>query len=150
MKNGRMQAKDITTLAFVQAVIVCGIKTRSRMTMRWDVQAVLAGHPDHVGRYDIPRVYPNLPEKVVMAKAEELMAAGVIDGCDCGCRGDYEVMPGTAAALGLVPFPGDGGGSHEPYGFWVLPEMLPAVVSARGRQSAGRRRRTTRRAQVHG
>lgn len=118
-----MQAKDISTADFLRAVIVAGSIRKMRSTVRWDVQSVLAGHPEHVDRYDIERVYPAMPEKVVMAKANRLIRRGIIDGCPCGCRGDYEIMPETAAELGLVPAPGDRSGSHEPYGYWIIPSV---------------------------
>ena len=119
-----MQAKDISTAAFVRAVVIAGMIRESRMTVRWDVQAVLAGHPELVGcffdRVEIDRV---MPEKVVMAKAKKLIRQRILTGCDCGCRGDYEVVPDVAASLGLVPAPGDPTGSLEPYGYWMLPEL---------------------------
>ena len=31
------------------------------------------------------------PEKVVRAKARKLIRRGIIDGCACGCRGDFSV-----------------------------------------------------------
>ena len=34
---------------------------------------------------------PNLPDKLVMAKMSKLMRRGLVDGCDCGCRGDFEI-----------------------------------------------------------
>lgn len=30
-------------------------------------------------------------DKVVLAKAHQLIKRGLLDGCDCGCRGDFEV-----------------------------------------------------------
>jgi hypothetical protein len=32
-----------------------------------------------------------LPEKIVLAKMRQLMARGLVDGCGCGCRGDFEL-----------------------------------------------------------
>jgi hypothetical protein len=55
---------------------------------RWDVAAVLAGHPEHVGA--CPVEYPHMPEKVVLAKARRLVRRGLLDACTCGCRGDFE------------------------------------------------------------
>lgn len=136
MKNGRMQAKDITTLAFVQAVVIVGARTRCRMTSRWNVRSVLAGHPEHVDDYTVPHEYPGLPDKVVLAKARQLLKASIIDGCPCGCRGDYDLMPDVADALGLVAMPDIGGGWHAPYGIWVPPEAVPKLVRRRDGQRA--------------
>jgi hypothetical protein len=32
---------------------------------------------------------PNLPDKLVLAKMRNLIKRGLLDGCPCGCRGDY-------------------------------------------------------------
>lgn len=33
----------------------------------------------------------NLPEKLIHAKMRQLIHRRVIEGCDCGCRGDFEI-----------------------------------------------------------
>lgn len=33
-----------------------------------------------------------MPEKVVRAKARKLIARGLLDGCPCGCRGDFMAL----------------------------------------------------------
>lgn len=114
-----MQAKDITTLAFLQAIVVCGIERESSWATRWDVAAVLTGHLEHIGA--APYRYPDLPEKVVMAKAKTLIASSVIDGCACGCRGDWRLTAETAETLGLVK-------SRGPVSFWTLPESVPKLI----------------------
>ena len=65
-----MQAKDISTDEFLSAMY----DTRNRWgsSMLWDVTAVLG-----------------MPEPVVRAKARRLIKADTIDGCACGCRGDF-------------------------------------------------------------
>lgn len=62
---------------------------------RWDVAAVLMG--DHARVGGAPVVYPDLPEKVLLAKLGKLKARGWVDCCACGCRGDI-------ALTHLVPF----------------------------------------------
>ena len=57
---------------------------------RWDIAAVLAGHLADVGT--TPVDYPTMPEGVVLAKARKLILRGLVDGCACGCRGDFERM----------------------------------------------------------
>ena len=43
---------------------------------------------------------PWTPEKLVHAKMRQLIHRGLVDGCDCGCRGDYELtLKGQAMAL---------------------------------------------------
>lgn len=49
------------------------------------------GHACKIG--DIVAALPEFPEKVLAAKLRRLVAQGVIDGCTCGCRGDFEVSP---------------------------------------------------------
>lgn len=34
---------------------------------------------------------PNLPEKLVLGKMRMLMRRGLVTGCGCGCRGDFEI-----------------------------------------------------------
>jgi hypothetical protein len=36
---------------------------------------------------------PGTPEKLALAKMRRLMQRGLVDGCDCGCRGDFELTP---------------------------------------------------------
>ncbi len=36
--------------------------------------------------------YFNMPDKVIRAKARSLIERGLMDGCACGCRGDFEVI----------------------------------------------------------
>lgn len=86
-----MKASDITDGAFIDAVSYCCAEWEMGVASRWDVTAVLAGHPEDVGGG--PRDYPDMPWKVVLAKARSLIRRGLIDGCDCGCRGNFEVKP---------------------------------------------------------
>ena len=30
-------------------------------------------------------------EKLILSKMRQLMKRGLVDGCDCGCRGDFEI-----------------------------------------------------------
>ena len=41
--------------------------------------------------WDLTEALPNFPEKVIRAKCRSLKRRGRIDGCDCGCRGDWEL-----------------------------------------------------------
>lgn len=59
---------------------------------RWDVDMHLGGHRPADGFIsDVPGV----PAKVTLAKARRLIKRGLITGCACGCRGDYEITDGT-------------------------------------------------------
>ena len=41
---------------------------------------------------DICNLYPSIPPKVILAKLRTLEKRGLIDGCACGCRGDFKVI----------------------------------------------------------
>lgn len=41
----------------------------------------------------------NIPEKLVIVKMRNLIYKGIIDGCPCGCRGDYELNERSRAML---------------------------------------------------
>lgn len=94
------KAADITDEAFVKSVKEA-IRRRNlgdasdhvwATATRWDVAAVLAGHPELVGTDKAHKGFPGLPPKVVLAKAKRLVGRQVIDGCTCGCRGEFEVL----------------------------------------------------------
>lgn len=42
-------------------------------------------------RFDVADLL-GAPEKVVLAKARRLIRRGLMDGCVCGCRGDFMVL----------------------------------------------------------
>ena len=70
MKDGRLQCKDITTAAFLAAMAATAHE--HGQSMSWDVAKALG-----------------IPDRLACAKAGKLIRAGVIDGCECGCRGDW-------------------------------------------------------------
>ncbi len=47
---------------------------RERWAFVWDLSGILG-----------------LPEKLIRAKAKSLIKRGLMTGCPCGCRGDFEV-----------------------------------------------------------
>jgi DNA-binding HxlR family transcriptional regulator len=40
---------------------------------------------------DIQNALSNVPEKVILAKLKSLKRRGIINGCACGCRGDFSI-----------------------------------------------------------
>jgi hypothetical protein len=44
--------------------------------------------------WDLEERFPEYPLKVVKAKCAGLIRRGYMDGCTCGCRGDYVVIGG--------------------------------------------------------
>lgn len=81
MKQGRLQAKDLSTDAILRYLA----DRQGTWTMRWDLAADL---------------FPDIPEKVVLAKIRSIMAAGLSGGCSCGCRGDLEITDKGLAFIG--------------------------------------------------
>jgi hypothetical protein len=67
-----LQAKHVTDSAFLGVIDRIRADKR-RWTHVWDVVEALS-----------------MPEKIVRAKAKSLIKRGVITGCACGCRGDFE------------------------------------------------------------
>ena len=67
-----MKAADIADIVFLRLV---RLKRYGMGASRWDVGEELQ----------------QFPEKVVLAKARGLIRRGLISGCACGCRGDFEL-----------------------------------------------------------
>jgi hypothetical protein len=76
-----MQTKDITDDVMLAALAstrgMHGVPTWSSL---WDVQA----HLDSV--------HP----KLVLSKLRSMVKRRIIDGCGCGCRGDFRLLGGPA------------------------------------------------------
>ena len=47
--------------------------------------------------WDFEKELPNIPIKVVQAKLSSMGKRGIIDGCFCGCRGDFTILKDTNA-----------------------------------------------------
>lgn len=81
---------DISDEAFVAAVIQAAAIRGHKHATRWDVAQVLGGTPENINE---PRLavldVPGVPEKLVLAKASKMIRRGRLDGCACGCRGDF-------------------------------------------------------------
>jgi hypothetical protein len=70
-----VKAAVISDAELVGAILRCTGGTGPQ-AFTWDVQKVLS-------------VYP---PKVVLAKLRSARKRGLVDGCGCGCRGDWEVL----------------------------------------------------------
>ena len=70
-----MKTSDLPDEIFLAAVKQAGLGNSARWAMRSDVEALL----------------PDYPEKIIRAKARRLILRKVIDGCWCGCRGDWTI-----------------------------------------------------------
>ena len=43
------------------------------------------------------------PENLIIAKMAQMIKKGVLDGCPCGCRGDYEITDKGREELERLP-----------------------------------------------
>lgn len=89
MKNGRLQCKDIPTVPVLLFL--------AEVAARGTCHGATAGHHDLLPREgymptvrDVPQLAA-LPERLLLAKMEMLIRAKLVDGCSCGCRGDFEI-----------------------------------------------------------
>jgi hypothetical protein len=79
VKHGRMQAKDVPTDAVLRFIGEVDLSTYPLGATWFDC-----------GLNSVRRAMPLLtPERVVLAKMVQLIRAGLVDGCACGCRGDF-------------------------------------------------------------
>lgn len=55
---------------------------------------------------DVSAAMPaGIPEKLVLAKMRQMIRRRVVDGCTCGCRGDFEITEKGLAELVANPPP---------------------------------------------
>lgn len=71
-----IHAKDISDVEMLRVVAAINDPSGAR---RWALT------------YDLDEALPSFPRKVVLAKARQLIKRGLLDGCGCGCRGDFEI-----------------------------------------------------------
>jgi hypothetical protein len=79
-----IQAKDIDTDAILRFVSI-GAR---------DEQWTMFG--------PICELMADIPPKVVRAKLAKLIRQGLLDGCTCGCRGDFELTEAGAERIGFA------------------------------------------------
>lgn len=96
MKNGRFQAKDIDDRFFLECVDYLSMQKKYPWEFDYRLHGVdlLLGPrrlPHWVNRGDLDYVMPVFPPAVILAKASQLMKRKLLDGCDCGCRGDFHL-----------------------------------------------------------
>ena len=95
-KYGQFQAKDIDDKFMLEAVwyvqnLPSGICYQSNL---WEYR------PHWAMRWDVERLLPMFPIRVIEAKVDALERRGLMQGCTCGCRGDYELMPDGLKLIG--------------------------------------------------
>lgn len=91
-------ARDLDDYTFLAAVRAVTDGQGYGTAVRDYVARVLTGRS-----WDDPisweQLEAEMPGKVVLAKAKRLEGRGLIDGCMCGCRGDWELTEAGMAAL---------------------------------------------------
>ena len=99
----KIQAKHLPERAILEHLA----KRRSEggyICTHWDCEEVGGGDPED--SWYLRNAAPELakvPEKVLLAKLRALAKRGLVSGCDCGCRGDWEITPEGLAHLRRHP-----------------------------------------------
>jgi hypothetical protein len=87
-----MQCKDIPTEPILRFVAEHG-----GIGCNWFETPWSDGTPNKRSvRHAMPA---DTPEKLYLAKMQQLIGKGLVDGCPCGCRGDYELTDKGRARL---------------------------------------------------
>lgn len=87
-----MKAADIPDDLFLEGIRELSVQapwaspSSPRWVMRYQIDAWLSG-----------RLGIEIPWKVSLAKARKLIKQGRLNGCACGCRGDFE-LPSRSVA----------------------------------------------------
>ena len=85
MKNGRTQAKDLPEAALLAALD----RVQGKMQREDEYWASLPRNKVWGNLWMLLEELPEFPHKVVLAKLKHLVQRRVLDGCTCGCRGDF-------------------------------------------------------------
>lgn len=91
-----MQCKDISTeailrfLALHQGQWATHGKQYYRTDGSWGMPSVIWAMP------------PGTPYRLQLAKMRQLFRAGLVGGCDCGCRGDWEITDKGLVLIGIA------------------------------------------------
>ena len=90
-----MKAADIDTDEFLDTV--------ERLGDEWAAEN--SGSIRWTSIWALCRAFPIYPEKVILAKARGLLKRGYLDGCGCGCRGDFSVYENYGMGPNKLPRP---------------------------------------------
>jgi hypothetical protein len=93
----RPQAKDIADQAMLGAIRQAIADKNNEERANPDPPFAHFGLPPSVwitaSRWEIGTALGDLwPEKVILAKLRSMERRGMIDGCACGCRGDFSII----------------------------------------------------------
>lgn len=91
MKKGKLQCKDIDEKAILEYLY----DKQGKWTCLWYGHFLKTdGKNKHTGEivddvyYAMPK---DTPPKLALAKMKNLHSRGLVSGCPCGCRGDFEI-----------------------------------------------------------
>lgn len=74
-----MKASDISDVAMCEAIDKVIATKNQYVAFIWDLQ----------------EAFPEFPQKVILAKLRRLEHRKLIEGCTCGCRGDFRTVKQT-------------------------------------------------------
>lgn len=107
MKNGRFQAKDIDDVFFLRCVDWCSMCPEPPSTLHGVSNPgyyPLDNFPHWAFTWNLDYLMPMFPSEVILAKASALIRRGLLTGCDCGCRGDFELTEAGRSAIRSAGF----------------------------------------------
>ncbi len=92
-RNKNIQCKDILTLP-----ILLFLKVHQGKWCNWYPQSY-----DKWYNLSVRNAMPsNISDKLVLSKMRQLIKKGYVDGCDCGCRGDFEITDKGIELIGTL------------------------------------------------
>lgn len=95
-------ARDIPDAAFLDVIEIAG-GPRGQWVMVHEVCAELERRGFRAAAMRSGQPQDIVPAKIVRAKAARLIERGLMDGCTCGCRGDFELTDAGRAYLADHP-----------------------------------------------
>ncbi len=81
-----MQCKDLSTIKILTFL--------DQHRGQWATWQAIDTYMPSVGA-----LFPDAADKLVRAKMAQLIGKGLVSGCSCGCRGDYEITEKGTARL---------------------------------------------------
>jgi hypothetical protein len=84
MKAARYQAKDVDEAAVIAAI-------QRLRTTPYPYSGVVPQDKRWVHFDELHDAFPDVPKKVFRAKLAAMIRKDILDGCTCGCRGDFEI-----------------------------------------------------------
>lgn len=88
-----MKASDINDEEFLEIIRRYNDGEMPDKLLEWpgtNIEPYMVTGPRWAFVWDLAE-YFNVSEKIIRAKAAKLIKRGRMDGCTCGCRGDFEV-----------------------------------------------------------